>query len=114
MAISFVALALTALVGVIIITPFLWLAGRILVGGKAKVSDAVWIVLLGTIVGGIVGGYLSGLLGALVQLVLWLALIKHFFDCGWLKAFAISLVAAVIFFAIALVLGLIGLSFILL
>jgi uncharacterized membrane protein len=40
--------------------------------------------------------------------------VKHFFDCGWLKALAISIVAViiavVILFLIVLVLSLIGVS----
>jgi hypothetical protein len=43
-------------------------------------------------------------------LLIWLALVKHFFDCGWLKALAISIVAIVIFIVIAFVLGLVGLA----
>jgi uncharacterized protein YacL len=50
----------------------------------------------------------TGILASLIQLIVWLALIKHFFDCGWLKAFAISIVAVIIFIIIAVVLALLG------
>jgi len=42
--------------------------------------------------------------------IIWLALIKHFFDCGWLMAFAIALVAVIIFVVIVFILALIGIS----
>jgi hypothetical protein len=43
-------------------------------------------------------------------LIIWLALVKHFFDCGWLKALTITIVAVLIFIAIAVVLALIGIA----
>jgi hypothetical protein len=105
-------------VGTIIIAPILWLAGRALVGkDKAKFTDAIWIVLLGTIIGAIVGAFVGGLIAAIVMFVIWLALIKHFFDCGWLMAFAIAIIAVIIFLVVSVVLGIIlviiGLSLVL-
>jgi hypothetical protein len=35
--------------------------------------------------------------------------VKHFFDCGWLKALAISILAVILFIVIALALILLGL-----
>jgi len=55
-------------------------------------------------------------IAAIIQLILWLVIVRHFFDCGWLKALAISILTLVIFFVIAIILGLIGfavLSFVL-
>jgi hypothetical protein len=40
--------------------------------------------------------------------IVWLALIKHFFDCGWLKAFAIAVLAVIVFVVIIVILGIIG------
>lgn len=37
----------------------------------------------------------------------WLTLIKHFFDCGWLKAFIIAVLTAIIFIIIAVIIGVI-------
>jgi hypothetical protein len=52
------------------------------------------------------------LLSYLILLIIWLALVKHFFDCGWLKALAISIIAiifaVIIWLIIFFVLGLIG------
>lgn len=98
-------------VSTIILSPILWFTGRSLVGKeKAKFFDAVWIVLLGTIIGAVVGFFAPamGFLAAIVMFIVWLALIKHFFDCGWLMAFAIAIVAVVIFVVIAVILGIIG------
>jgi hypothetical protein len=103
------ALLIHIIVNTIVLSPALWLAGRALAGKeKAKFTDAIWIVVLGTIVGAVLGSFLSGLIALLVQLILWLFLVKHFFDCGWLKALAISILVVVIFAVIAVVLGLLG------
>ena len=100
---------INVVVGTIIVAPFLWISGRSLVGKeKAKFLDAIWIVLLGTIINGVIGAFSLGLLAAIIMLIVWLALIKHFFDCGWIMAFAIALIAAVIIIVIGIILGLIG------
>jgi hypothetical protein len=106
-----VALLIQIVVGTIIIAPILWLAGRALVGKeKAKFTDAIWIVLLGIVIGAVVGVFIGGLVAAVIMFVIWLALIKHFFDCGWLMAFAIAVIAVIIFVVIAVVLALIGIG----
>jgi len=97
------------IVNTIILAPVLWLSGRALVGkDKAKFTDAVWIVVLGTLVGAFFGAYFEGFTAAIIELILWLFIVKYFFDCGWLKALAISILAIIIFVAIMLVLDLIG------
>jgi len=109
MAISLDAMLILVIVNVIIIAPVLWLAGRTLSGkGKAKFTDALWIVVLGTVIGSFIHFAFSGIAATIVVLILWLALIRHFFDCGWLRAFLIALVAAVIFVVISVVLAAIG------
>jgi len=40
--------------------------------------------------------------------IVWLALIKHFFDCGWLKAFVIAIIAVIIFVIIVAILAVLG------
>ena len=110
-----IALAIQIVVGTIIVAPVLWLAGRALVGKeKAKFLDAVWIVLLGTVIGAVVGAFIGGLLAAVIMLIVWLALIKHFFDCGWLMALAIAIIAVIIFVVIAVILAFIGIGLLLL
>jgi hypothetical protein len=100
---------LHVIIPTIVLSPVLWLAGRALVGkDKAKFTDAIWIILLGTLFGSVFSAFFTGIIASIIQLIVWLALVKHFFDCGWLMAFAISIVAVIIFIAIALLLGLLG------
>jgi hypothetical protein len=107
------ALVINIIVNTIILSPVLWLSGRALVEkGKVKFIDAVWIVILGTVIGTLFGAFFVGIIASIIQLILWLALVKHFFDCGWLKALAISIIAIIIFAAIAIILGLIGFALI--
>ncbi len=108
---DFVGLLISIVVAVIFIAPILWLVGRALVGkAKAKFTDAIWIVVLGVVIGAVVGALIGGLIAALIMFVVWLALIKHFFDCGWLMAFAIAVVAVIVFVVIVAVLALIGIA----
>jgi hypothetical protein len=119
MTIDWYALLIHIIVNTIIISPVLWLAGRALAGkDKAKFTDAIWIVVLGTVLGTLVGwaigtyfsALLSGWVVTIILLVMWLALVKHFFDCGWLKALAISIVAVIFFVIIVFILALIGVA----
>jgi hypothetical protein len=102
------SLLISIIVNIIIVAPVLWIVGRMIAGkGKAKFTDAIWIVVLGVILGNVVGFFLSGWIGALVTLVVWLALIKHFFDCGWIKALIIAIVTIIAFIIISIIIGLI-------
>jgi hypothetical protein len=110
---DYVGLLINIVVSTIIISPILWLSGRALVGKeKAKFTDAIWIVLLGNIIGVAVGAFLYGWLATIIMFIVWLALIKHFFDCGWLMAFAIAIVAVIIFIVVSIILALIGFAII--
>jgi hypothetical protein len=116
-------LVITVVTWLIFVSPALWISGRLLAGKQnAKFTDALWIAAIGAVVfylfNAFVTEYLSiwwlSLLSYVVLLIIWLALVKHFFDCGWLKALAISIIAViiavVILFIIGLVLVAIGLS----
>ncbi len=114
-------LIVNVLVNLIFVAPFLWIAGRLLAGKNAKFTDALWIVLIGTVVFYFFNYFLTDalsgfavLIAYIVMLVIWLALVKHFFDCGWLKALAISIIAVVIaviiLLIIAFILALIGIG----
>jgi hypothetical protein len=108
-----VALLIQIVVGIIVVAPILWLVGRALVGKeKAKFTDAIWIVVLGTIIGAVVGAFVGSLISAIIMFVVWLALIKHFFDCGWLKAFVIAVIAVIVFVIIVVILALVGIGII--
>jgi hypothetical protein len=109
-------LAINVVVNAIILSPALWIAGRLLAGkDKAKFTDALWIVILGTLINWgfsyftteIFGGLVSGIIALIIMLIIWLGLVKHFFDCGWLKALAITIIAVLIWIVIAVIIGII-------
>ena len=103
--IDLVALAIGIIIRIVVLSPVLWIAGRALAGGaKAKFTDAIWIVVLGTIVGAVFEALFAGVLGlisSIVVFIIWLALVKHFFDTGWLKALAIVILVVIICIIIA-------------
>jgi hypothetical protein len=109
-------LVLNVVFWVIAVAPALWISGRLLAGKQAKFTDALWIVVIGTVIfyftsfaieeffAAVFG---SVLIAYIVLLIVWLALVKHFFDCGWLKALAISIVAVIIAIVIWIIIGVI-------
>jgi hypothetical protein len=106
-----IGILIQIVVAIIVIAPVLWLVGRSLAGkDKAKFTDAVWIVVLGIVIGSIVSYLVGGLIAAIIMFFVWLGLIKHFFDCGWFKAFAIAVISVIVFIIIAFVLALIGIG----
>jgi len=109
--VDIVGLLIQIVIAIIVIAPVLWLVGRSLAGkDKAKFTDAIWIVVLGIVIGAIVSYFVGGLIAAVIMFFVWLGLIKHFFDCGWLKALAIAIIAVIIFIIIAFLLALIGIG----
>ena len=109
MALNLDVLLIQTIVNIIILAPVLWISGRILVGKQeAKFFDAIWIVVLGTVISTIFNGLFDGIIASIILLIILLGLVKHFFDCGWLKAFAIALFAALIFVVVIVVLSIIG------
>ena len=96
-------------VSTIIVAPFLWISGRSLVGkDKAKFFDAIWIVLLGSVINVVIGALgFAGILSVVLIFIVWLGLIKHFFDCGWIMAFAIALIAVIMMVIVTVILGII-------
>ena len=108
MAINLDTLLITIVVNIIVLSPVLWIAGRLLAGkDKAKFTDALWIVILGTVINGIFSYFFSGIIAWIIVLFIWLALVKHFFDTGWLKAFAIVVVAILIAIVIGVIIAII-------
>ena len=105
-------LLIDLVIKIIILAPALWISGRVLVGKeKAKFLDAIWIIILGTLIGGIFSYFeIIGIIALIIQLVIWLGLVKHFFDTGWLKAFVISVLAVIILVVVGFILGLVGLG----
>ncbi|HXZ98287.1 MAG TPA: hypothetical protein VED24_02855 [Candidatus Acidoferrum sp.] len=111
MAGSLIAIVLEIIVASIIIAPVLWLVGRAVVGkGKASLGHAIWIVVLGVVINAILHSFVHGLLGFLVTLVVWVALIKHFFQTGWGRAIIVGIVAIIVLVIIVIVLAALGLA----
>ena len=106
---DYVSLVIQIVVAAVILAPVLWIVGKWFVGkDKAKFTDALWIAVLGVLIGAVVGFVLPGwgaLLGTLIMIVVWIALIRHFFDSGWLKALAIAIIAGIIYLIISLILS---------
>ncbi len=108
---ALIGLIVSIIVNIVVLSPVLWIAGRLLAGKQhAKFTDALWIVVLGTVISTIFGYFFQGVIATIILIVILLGLVKHFFDCGWLKALAITIVAGIIYFVIAVVLVLIGLG----
>ena len=112
MAINLDVLLIDLVIKIIVLAPAFWLAGRALVGKeKAKFLDAIWIVIVGALIGGIFSYFeISGIIAAIIQFVLWLGLVKHFFDTDWIKAFVIAVLAVIIIIVVGFILGLIGIG----
>jgi hypothetical protein len=101
-------------VSLFVLTVAFYIAGVIVVGGKrALLSDAFVISLLGTIIGAICqAAFRSYLIGMLLSLLVWLLLIKHYYETGWLGAIAVGILAVIVGIAVLIVLGIIlGFSF---
>jgi hypothetical protein len=106
-----IGLVIHVIVSIIILSPVLWIAGRLLAGkDKAKFTDALWIAILGTVIADLLGIFVVGIIAALIVLFIWIALIKHFFDCGWLKAIAIGIIAILFLIVLAFILALLGIA----
>ena len=106
---DYVSLLIQIVVAAVVLAPVLWIVGKLFVGkDKAKFTDALWIGVLGVLIGAVVGFLLPGwgaILGLLIMIVVWIALISHFFDCGWLKAIVIAVIAGIIYLSISLILS---------
>lgn len=102
------------IISTVILAPILWIAGRVIVGKeKAKFTDAIWIVVLGIILRSIIGMLpLPNIawLATITVVIVWLLIIKHFFDAGWIKAIIIAIIAIIILMVIAAVLALLGIA----
>jgi len=104
-----VNLIITIIVNIIVLAPVLWISGRFLAGkDKAKFTDALWIVVLGTVISIIFQGIFElGIISSIILLIILLGLVKHFFDTGWLKALIIAIVAAIIWIVIGVIIAVI-------
>ena len=108
------------IVNLIVLTLVFYIAGVIVVGKRrALLGDAFVISLLGTVVSGICNYFFSPLIGAVLSLLVWLLLIRHYYETGWLGALAVGIlaviVAVVMFIVVLFILSLLlGFTFVLL
>ncbi|MFX1510465.1 MAG: hypothetical protein ACFFBR_09190 [Promethearchaeota archaeon] len=103
----------------------LWLAGKVVSGYNAKFTDALWISLIGAIIQTLLGlamtffvipllpaGLLGLILGTVVPLIIvlivYIWLIMHFFDTGFLGALAVGILYFIFMIIIGIVLIIIG------
>ncbi len=97
------------IVGIIVQAPALWLAGRVIVGAdRAKFMDAVWITVLGGILDTVIAMFIGGEIAGIVQLVVYLYLVKKYYETSWVSAFIISVIAVVILYAVIILLAMLG------
>jgi hypothetical protein len=104
------SLVIQIVVAAVVLAPILWIVGKSFVGkDKAKFTDAIWIGVLGVVIGAAIGfafsSVVAGLLGILVMIVVWLALITHFFDCGLFKGLVIAVIAGISYWIISLIIS---------
>ena len=107
-----IQLLISLVIQTIVLSPVLWFVGRKIADPKdVKFTDAIWIVVLGNIIA-LVIGYLGvgGIVAAIVNLIVWLLLVQHFFDTGWLRAVAISVITVIIFVIVAVILAFVGIG----
>ena len=101
----------------------LWLAGKLVSGYNAKFTDALAISLLGAIINwgiswvmdnfvasllaplGLVGMIIGLVVPLLIVLIVYILLIMHFFDTGFLGAFAVGILYLIFMIIILIVLG---------
>ena len=99
------------LIQVLILSVVIYIAGLMVVGGrKATFGDAFKISLLGTVLGGLIYTAISffvPLVGLIVYILIWLALIKQYFETGWLNALVIGILAVIVWIALIIIVGLI-------
>jgi hypothetical protein len=105
------------LVPLLVLTIVIYLAGILVVGGRrARFSDAFLIALLGTIVSIVLALFVSDhpLILLIVEVIVWLVLIKSFFNTGWLGALAVGILSVVVFIVVLFILALLfAVSFVL-
>lgn len=83
-------------VGLFVLTFVFYIAGVIVVGGKrALFSDAFVISLMGTIIEAVCTLFFPLWIGILLSLLVWLLLIRHYYETGWLGAIAVGILAVI-------------------
>jgi hypothetical protein len=102
----------------IVVSIPVWIAGKLLTGGKSSFGSALLATLAGPIVyflvTYLVDFFLSAFIGTtafifgyILALIAWIWVYKASFHTGWLRAIMIAILAWVIFIVLSFVLGLI-------
>src|SRR5437879_9845721 len=73
----------------------LWLAGEIVVGRKVTFGEAIAVGGTGTFLVGAVVVFVEGIIGLLIGLLIFLLLVKHYFNTGWLVAIGAAIMTFV-------------------
>jgi len=95
------------IVKLVILTIVFYVAGRMVVGKRrAKFSDAFVISLFGTLTGTILNLFIPQYsLGEVLSLIVWLLLIKHYYETGWLGALAVGILAVIAMIVLGFLVG---------
>ena len=95
-------------VSLLVLTIVLYLAGLIVVGGKrARLTDALIISLLGTVLSTLFLMFIPyPLIAVILSIITWLLLIKSLYETGWLGSLAVGILAIVIYLAVIILLAL--------
>jgi len=93
------------IVNLIVMTFVFYIAGIIVVGRKrALFSDAFVISLLGSIIGALCTLFFP-VIGILFALLVWLLLIRHYYETGWLGAIAVGILAIIVYVVVLIILA---------
>jgi hypothetical protein len=113
---SLVAIIIGLVILWIIVSIPVYLAGKIVTGGRSTFGEAMAATVLGPIVyfivltgvrlflKGILGGAASTL-GYILAFLAWIWVYKHTFKTGWLGGLAIAILAVIVFVIFVLVVG---------
>jgi hypothetical protein len=94
------------IVNLLVMTIVFYVAGIIVVGKRrALFSDALVISLLGTVVGNICLLFFPPVIGLLLSLIVWLLLIRRYYETGWLGALAVAVLAVIIYVVVLVILA---------
>ncbi len=102
----------------IIVSIPVWIAAKILTGGRVKFTRAMFVTALGPITYAVVFFISAALLtaivgdltvpliiGFIVAFISWIGVFKIGFDTGWLRALGIAILAIIVFAVIGLIIS---------
>lgn len=94
------------IINLVAMTIVFYVAGLIVVGKRrALFSDALVISLLGTVVANICLLFFPPVIGLVLSLIVWLLLIRRYYETGWLGALAVAVLAVIIYVVVLVILA---------